>query len=90
MKLKPEYYKYVRVGDEFRFDSGMDASHKALAKGEKATSAGSIFVMGDEEAVCWKWESQYSDSLDVGSADDDEARLTKLLGITRKKDASEV
>jgi hypothetical protein len=90
MKLKPEFYKYVRVGDEFRFDSGMDASHKALTKGEKATSAGSIFVFGDEEAVYWKWASQYSDSLGVSSADDDEERLTKLLGIPRRKDASEV
>jgi hypothetical protein len=89
MKLKPDFYKYVRIGDEFRFAGGLDAMHKVLANGEKATSAGSIFVMGDEEAVCWKWASQYSDSLDVGSADDDEARLTKLLGVPRKKDFSE-
>ena len=89
MKLKPNFYKYVRIGDEFRFAGGLDAMHKALANGEKATSAGSIFVFGDEEAVYWKWASQYSDSLDVGSADDDEERLTKLLGIPRRKEDCE-
>jgi hypothetical protein len=89
MKLKPDFYKYVRIGDEFRFAGGIDAQHKALANGEKATSAGSIFVFGDEEAVCWKWAGMYSDSLNVSSAPDDEERLTSLLGVPQKKDPSE-
>jgi hypothetical protein len=90
MKLKPGYYKYVRVGDEFRFACGMDASHKVLAKDDKVASAGSIFVFGYEDAEYWKWANRYSESLNVSAADDDEERLTNLLGISRKKDKSEV
>ena len=77
--FEPDYYKYVVINGEFRFDRGMFASHASLVKtGEVAQSAGEIYVFANN----WHFgDCNYSSTLNVNSHAEDQPLLTKLLGI---------
>lgn len=78
MKLEPGPYKYVKVNGEYRFFS-IDFDHiEKVNKGETATSAGLIAVYKKQ----WKFLDRWSMTLKIGAAEDDEAELSKLLGLS--------
>lgn len=74
------YVKYVRVGNEYRFALDAEWStpnhSQMIQKGEIPISAGAFKLYRDR----FEWENQWSTTLSIGTAPDDEANLTKLFG----------
>lgn len=71
------YFRYVRVGDEFRFaDIESNLAHCKLCGNDIATGAGFIRVHSD-----WMLVEGRSMTLDIGPGPDDEEKLSELLGL---------
>ena len=69
-------FKYVRVGNEFRFTDIM-SEHKSLVKdGEKAFSGAMLRIKFNAIRV-----TDYSMSLNIGPSIDDEELLSKLFDM---------
>jgi len=74
-----EIYKFVRVGDTYRFAEivmiGCPKHCDLVEEGEGATSAGNICVSSDS----WRMLQWYSQTLGVHATPEDEEALTALL-----------
>ena len=76
-------YKFVKVNGEYRFIGGTFGYHVELVQdGEKATSAGSIWI----SEKYWKLCTNYSTTLKVHCAFDETDHLAKLFTIPFKPD----
>lgn len=80
-------YRYVKVGNEFRFSDYADLhspDHKAIANGDNVSSAGFIKVRTGKVSV-----GGYSMSLKISPAANDEVELATLLNlpIAEKREA---
>lgn len=72
-------YRYVKIGNEFRFSDYADLhspDHKAIAKGEPVSSAGFVKVRNGKVSV-----GGYSMSLQLSPAANDEMELAALLNL---------
>lgn len=75
MKYKFDNFKFVRVGEEYRFSSTYDDHYLMVGKGEKPTSAGFFFIDGDVLEV----PKDGSSTLSLKPAKDDEENIKKLI-----------
>jgi len=81
---KPGIYKYVRVGDEFRFADPMMYQHSELVKeGEEPISAGSIAVHDDH----FYFSGYGSMTLNLGWKEEDQGLMEKTLGVKFEHEA---
>jgi hypothetical protein len=80
---KEGLYKFVKVNDKYRFVGGTFGSHSELVDdGEKATSAGSIWI----SQKYWKLCTNYSSTLKVRCAFDEVEHLGKLFSVPFEPD----
>lgn len=70
--------KYVRINNEFRFADLLDEHKNAVKEDETAKSAGQVVFRGDKKLFV----TDYSMTLKIGPADDDEELLAKLFDMT--------
>lgn len=74
---KPGIYKFVRVNGAYRFCSVMNQHSDLVATGEEAESAGIVMIFD----TSWRFgDFNYSSTLRVGTDENDEPALTKIIG----------
>jgi hypothetical protein len=75
-------FKYVRIGNDYRFSDATDRyglDHKMLSGGQLASSAGILHIYPNGLYV-----DGHSMTLNMGPAADDEDNLSKLFGLPIK------
>lgn len=75
------YFRYVRVGDEFRFSDAAtgELTHNELQGSDAASGAGFLKIYPDGMFI-----EGHSSTLSMGSGPGDEKLLSELLGLPIK------